>query len=79
MEHAPNGDAAPYVARIAGVGRCLPTTRLSTEALMGSSQSLTQKLYEAAAQADREATGGPSQPSDDDVVDAEIVDEGDDS
>lgn len=42
MEHAPNGDAAPYVARIAGVGRRLPTTSLSTEALMGSTRHRTR-------------------------------------
>jgi 3-oxoacyl-[acyl-carrier-protein] synthase-3 len=42
MEHAPNGDAAPYVARIAGVGRCVPATRLSTEALMGSTRHRTR-------------------------------------
>jgi len=49
----------------------------ATEALMTSSQSFTQKLYDAAAAADREAGGaaGASQPSDDDVVDAEIVDD----
>jgi molecular chaperone DnaK len=56
-------------------GSDLEAIKSATEALMGSSQSLTQKLYEAAAQADREATGGASQPSDDDVVDAEIVEE----
>ncbi|MET0728048.1 MAG: molecular chaperone DnaK [Acidimicrobiales bacterium] len=50
----------------------------ATEALMTSSQGFTQRLYDAAAAADREAAGGPggpSQPSDDDVVDAEIVDD----
>jgi molecular chaperone DnaK len=58
-------------------GSDLEAIRSATEALMTSSQALTQKLYEAAAQADREATGGASQPSDDDIVDAEVVDEGD--
>jgi molecular chaperone DnaK len=50
----------------------------ATEALMTSSQGFTQRLYDAAAAADREAGGdgpGASQPSDDDVVDAEIVDD----
>jgi 3-oxoacyl-[acyl-carrier-protein] synthase III len=42
MEHAPNGDAAPYVARIAGVGRRLPATSLSTDALMGSTRHRTR-------------------------------------
>ncbi len=53
--------------------------KTATEALVTSSQSLTQKLYDVAAAADREASGasgaGASQPSDDDVVDAEIVDD----
>jgi molecular chaperone DnaK len=49
----------------------------ATEALMTSSQGFTQRLYDAAAAADREASGGASQPSDDDVVDAEIVDDAD--
>ena len=53
--------------------------KTATEALVTSSQSLTQKLYDAAAAADREAGAasgaGASQPSDDDVVDAEIVDD----
>jgi molecular chaperone DnaK len=50
--------------------------KAATEALMTSSQGFTQKLYDAAAAADR-APGGDasSQPSDDDVVDAEIVDD----
>jgi molecular chaperone DnaK len=52
--------------------------KAATEALMTSSQALTQKLYDAAAAADREAGGAgaaSSQPSDDDVVDAEIIDD----
>jgi molecular chaperone DnaK len=52
--------------------------KVATEALMTSSQGFTQRLYDAAAAADREAGGdgaGASQPSDDDVVDAEIVDD----
>ncbi len=55
--------------------------KTATEALVTSSQSLTQKLYDAAAAADRESAGsgaaGASQPSDDDVVDAEIIDDDD--
>jgi molecular chaperone DnaK len=51
----------------------------ATEALMTSSQGFTQRLYDAAAQADRDAGGGAgtgaTQPSDDDVVDAEIIDD----
>jgi molecular chaperone DnaK len=55
----------------------------ATEALMSASQTFTQKLYDAASQeaSAGAGTGGPSagagasQPNDDDVVDAEIVDE----
>src|SRR5688572_13782746 len=55
--------------------------KAATERLMSASQTLTQKLYEAASAADREyqanpgAAGGSAPPNDDDVVDAEIVDE----
>jgi molecular chaperone DnaK len=57
-------------------GSDLEAIKSATEALGSSSQALTQKLYDAAASADREAgSAGASQPSDDDVVDAEIVDD----
>jgi molecular chaperone DnaK len=55
----------------------------ATEALMSASQAFSQKLYEAAAR-DANATGtsasgqddGSGAANDDDIVDAEIVDEG---
>jgi molecular chaperone DnaK len=50
----------------------------TTEALMTASQTFTQKLYEAASAADREyvdGDGASGQPADDDVVDAELVDD----
>ena len=59
-------------------GSDVEAIKTATEALMTSSQGFTQKLYDAAAAADRESAGGAagaSQPSDDDVVDAEIVDD----
>ncbi|MGQ0831088.1 MAG: molecular chaperone DnaK [Microthrixaceae bacterium] len=59
-------------------GSDVEAIKTATEALVSSSQSFTQRLYDAAAAADREAggaTAGASQPSDDDVVDAEIVDD----
>ncbi|MFL6206796.1 MAG: molecular chaperone DnaK, partial [Acidimicrobiales bacterium] len=58
-------------------GSDIEAIKSATEALMTSSQSFTQKLYDAAAAADREAGAGAgaSQPSDDDVVDAEIIDD----
>ena len=46
----------------------------ATEALMVASQEFGQRLYEAAA-ADQNTSGNPSDEVDDDVVDAEIVDE----
>ena len=56
--------------------------RNATDALMSASQTFTQKLYEAASAegASAGATGpsdAGSQPSDDEVVDAEIVDDED--
>jgi len=59
-------------------GTDVDAIKSATEALMTASQGFTQRLYDAAAAADREAAGGAeggSQPADDDVVDAEIVDE----
>jgi molecular chaperone DnaK len=52
--------------------------KAATEKLMTASQAFSQKLYEAAAR-DTNAAGtsasGQSTGSDDDIVDAEIVDE----
>jgi molecular chaperone DnaK len=60
-------------------GTDVEAIKTATEELMTVSQTFTQKLYDAAAEADRAAGGGggAGQPSDDDVVDAEIVDDGD--
>ena len=56
----------------------LEQIKAATETLIGASQAFSQKLYEAAAR-DSGAAGtsasGASAPSDDDIVDAEIVDE----
>jgi 3-oxoacyl-[acyl-carrier-protein] synthase-3 len=41
-ESSPNGEAAPFVARIAGVGRRLPPTRLTTDELMASTRHHTR-------------------------------------
>ncbi len=62
-------------------GSDIDAVRSNTELLMNASQEFTQKLYQQAAEADAAggsagATGGPgSTPNDDEVVDAEIVDE----
>ncbi|HKE72713.1 MAG TPA: molecular chaperone DnaK [Acidimicrobiales bacterium] len=68
-------------------GNEVEAIRSATDALMSASQTFTQKLYEAASAESAAAggTAGPgagagdaaSQPADDDVVDAEIVDDED--
>jgi molecular chaperone DnaK len=59
----------------------LEAIKTATEALMTASQSFSQQLYERAAAENADpAAGGSSAPDDDEVVDAEIVDEdGDES
>ena len=49
----------------------------ATEALMNASQEFGQRLYEQAAQADREAEADAGAADDDEVVDAEIIDDED--
>jgi molecular chaperone DnaK len=58
-------------------GSDLEAIKTATETLMTTSQGFAQKLYEASAQQSAaSANGGPSSaPNDDEVVDAEIVDE----
>jgi molecular chaperone DnaK len=63
-------------------GSDIEAIRNATDALMSASQTFTQKLYDAASAESAAAGGGPGgptdaagQPSDDDVVDAEIVDD----
>jgi molecular chaperone DnaK len=59
-------------------GSDLEAIRNGTDALMSASQQFSQRLYEAAAAAAGEgpaAGAGGSAPNDDDVVDAEIVDD----
>ncbi len=65
-------------------GSDVDAIRNATDSLMSASQTFTQKLYEAAsAESASAGAGGPGtgdaagQPSDDDVVDAEIVDDED--
>jgi hypothetical protein len=41
-ERSPDGAAAPFVARIAAVGRKLPATHLTTDELMGSTRHRTR-------------------------------------
>jgi molecular chaperone DnaK len=58
-------------------GTDLEAIKQGTEALMTASQQFTQKLYEAAAAQSASAGSAGAAPRDDEVVDAEIVDEGD--
>jgi molecular chaperone DnaK len=77
-------EKADVEAALAGVketlsGTDLEAVKTATEKLMTASQSFSQKLYEAAAAAQSEASSGggeeASAVNDDEVVDAEIVDE----
>jgi molecular chaperone DnaK len=67
--------------KTAKAGTDLEAIKRAVESLATASQSMSQKLYEAAAasaQSDGGAGGpsaGGSRPADDDVIDAEIVDE----
>ncbi len=59
-------------------GSDVEAIKTATEALLTASQSFSQRLYEEASKADSSAPGGevPSDDgSDDEVVDAEIVDD----
>ena len=59
-------------------GGDISAIRTATETLMAASQTFAQKLYEQAATEQGQAAGatdGASAPNDDEVVDAEIVDE----
>ncbi len=63
--------------RAALEGTDVEAIKTATEALMTASQEFGQRLYEAAAQAERESAAAASTPDDDEVVDAEIIDEDD--
>jgi len=75
-KQAVEGPLAELKTAIAG--NDIEKIKSATETLMGVSQAFTQKLYEAAAR-DSDAAGtsasGASATNDDDIVDAEIVDE----
>jgi molecular chaperone DnaK len=58
-------------------GSDLEAIKTATEALMTASQQFTQRLYEAAASESGGGAPRASAVSDDEVVDAEIVDDGD--
>jgi len=56
-------------------GSDIEAIKSATEALMNASQEFGQRLYEAAAQQERESTADSGAAADDEVVDAEIVDD----
>ncbi len=62
-------------AKTALEGTDTEAIKTATEDLMNASQEFGQRLYEAAAQQEREAAAEASAPADDEVVDAEIVDD----
>jgi len=67
------------ILKTAIAGNSIDDIKAATETLMGASQEFSQKLYEAAARdseaAGTSASGASGAPNDDDIVDAEIVDE----
>jgi len=67
------------ILKTAIAGNNVDDIKAATETLMGASQAFSQKLYETAARdseaAGTSASGASGAPSDDDIVDAEIVDE----
>ena len=57
-------------------GDDITAIRSATESLMTASQSFSQRLYDAAgAEGAAASAAGSSAPNDDDVIDAEIIDE----
>jgi len=76
------GKVETYLAELktALAGTDVQAMNVATEQLMNASQEFTQKLYDQAAQSETYNApggtgGGTTQPNDDEVVDAEIVDE----
>ena len=67
------------ILKTAIAGNNIDEIKTATETLMGASQAFSQKLYEAAARdseaAGTSASGAQGASNDDDIVDAEIVDE----
>jgi molecular chaperone DnaK len=55
-------------------GDDIAAIKAATESLMSASQSFSQKLYDAAS-AEGASAGAATAPNDDEVVDAEIIDE----
>jgi len=81
IDAAEKADVEAALAKVkeALAGEDVEAIKTSTEALMTASQSFSQKLYEAAAAAQGEGAAGAGTDAagahDDEIVDAEIVDE----
>jgi len=77
LDDADKADAVSAIADLKEklAGEDLEAIKSGTEALMTASQALSQKLYEASAQSDAGAQSAGGEVNDDEVVDAEIVDE----
>jgi molecular chaperone DnaK len=83
-EQVSDDERSTIEAKIAEVRQALDGTdidaiKTSSDALMTASQEFGQRLYEAAAAAEREAEAEAGTPADDEVVDAEIIDDEQDS
>jgi len=83
-EQVSDDERSTIEAKIAEVRQALDGTdidaiKTSSDALMTASQEFGQRLYEAAAAAEREAEAEAGSPADDEVVDAEIIDDEQDS
>ena len=82
-EKVPAGEKEQVEARLADLksvkdGQDVEAIKTAVEGLVTASQSFAQKLYEASAQTDGAgdfAGGGSTAPDDEEVVDAEIVDD----
>jgi molecular chaperone DnaK len=81
LEDAERADVESAVAGVTEAlnGSDIEAIKTATEKLLSASQTFSQKLYDAASQAQSQAQSGPTDdgPSsnDDEIVDAEIVDE----
>jgi molecular chaperone DnaK len=81
LDATERGDVESAVAGVTEAlnGTDIEAIKSATERLLTVSQTFSQKLYDAASQADAQAQGSTSadgsQPNEDEIVDAEIVDE----
>ena len=70
-----NVESALKTLKEALAGSDVEAIRNATDALVSASQSFAQRLYEQASSQDNAGAAGATTASDDEVVDAEIVDD----